>query len=140
MIDQFYKDPAVVKRLRTCLLGSHFDHFFEFISGLGYSKRTVRNQLWILSAFSEWLEDNGLGVDDLETHFADLIADPVETNRKLNLLWISAGEKESARVKRFLDFLTAHHIQHEFHLMPGEHTFINWRRCLHRYAQQLFRP
>jgi hypothetical protein len=91
---------------------------------------------------SSWIGvfSGGVRVDDLETHFADLIADPVETNRKLNLMWISAGDKESARVPRFLGFLTAHHIQHEFHLVPGEHTFINWRRCLHLSAQQLFHP
>lgn len=56
---------------------------------------------------------------------------------KLNLLWISAGGVESARVRPFLAFLEEHGIDHEFHLMPGEHTFINWRRCLHQFAPRL---
>jgi site-specific recombinase XerD len=100
MIDQFYKDPAVVQRLRTCLLGSHFDRFFELISGLGYSKRTVRNQLWILSAFSKWLEDHGLGVDDLDEHRIDDFLAERRTQRRL-------GRSDRSILSRFLDHLCA---------------------------------
>jgi enterochelin esterase family protein len=81
----------------------------------------------------------GVRADDLEAHFADLIADPDKIKRTLKLLWIGAGEKESVRTQRLLDFLEAHSIPHEFHLMPGEHTFINWRRCLRQFAPRLFR-
>jgi enterochelin esterase family protein len=81
----------------------------------------------------------GIREQNLADHFAGLIADPAKSNRKLNLLWIGDGERESARTRRFRAYLEEHGIEHEFHLMPGEHTFINWRRCLHQLAPRLFR-
>jgi hypothetical protein len=58
-----------------------------------------------LGTFS-WIDVFGVGIQvaDLESHFAGLIADPAETNGKLNLLWIGAGDRESARVRPFLGF------------------------------------
>jgi enterochelin esterase family protein len=70
-----------------------------------------------------------------------LFDDPAKSNKLLRLFWIGAGAKDQARANagNLDDILKAHGITHQFHESEGGHTWINWRRYLHDYAQLLFR-
>jgi len=77
---------------------------------------------------------------DLDKTFADLIANPQETNRKLHLLWVSCGTEDSLLETnhRFSEFLKQHQIEHTFRTGEGEHTWIVWRKNLYDIAGLLF--
>jgi len=77
---------------------------------------------------------------DAEKTFADLIANPAATNRKLKLLWIGCGTEDSLYPanKGFSDFLTQHGIRNKFYSSSGAHTFMIWRHHLNELAPQLF--
>lgn len=63
------------------------------------------------------------------------------TNRKAQLISISVGSgdflfEQATNLHRLL---TEAGIEHEYNETAGGHTWINWRRYLHDFAQQLFR-
>lgn len=82
-----------------------------------------------------------LRAGEFEKGFASLVANPQDTNRKLHLLWIGCGNKDSlfAAAKSFSGFLTEKNIKHTFRESTGAHTWINWRRYLNEFAPLLFR-
>jgi enterochelin esterase-like enzyme len=58
------------------------------------------------------------------------------------LIWIAAGRNDRVVTDgpmKLSETLTRRGIRHEFHETEGGHTWINWRRYLHDYAQRLFR-
>ena len=72
--------------------------------------------------------------------FASVIADPNATNKKLRLLWVGCGNKDSlfGASKGFSDFLTSHNIKHTFKESGGAHTWMNWRSYLNEVSPLLF--
>ncbi|HTE19055.1 MAG TPA: alpha/beta hydrolase-fold protein [Armatimonadota bacterium] len=72
---------------------------------------------------------------------AELIPDPVETTRKLRLLWVSCGDRDNLmNISR--DFHTAlqeKKVPHVWHIDSGGHDFAVWKNDLYLFAPRLFR-
>ncbi len=65
-----------------------------------------------------------------------------KVNKQIKLLSLSCGEKDTlafAGSKNLDEILKKNNIRHEMTISSGAHTWINWRRYLHEYAQRLFR-
>ena len=65
MLEKYLADPVAVQRRRAGLFGCHLDSFVAMLSELGYSRASVRLQLWILSDLERWLKRKRLTVVDL---------------------------------------------------------------------------
>jgi enterochelin esterase family protein len=84
------------------------------------------------------------GVPD---NYADLIKGTVEQgpafNKRVKLLWFGAGTDETAfhdRQKELRELLVKSGIDAQYYISKGTtHEFQTWRRCLHNFAQLLFR-
>jgi enterochelin esterase family protein len=79
--------------------------------------------------------------EEFARYAPELTEHPDQANAKLKLLWISCGEKD-ALLKPNQDndkWFTEHGIKHEFHVTPGIHTWLVWRRNLVDISQRLFR-
>ncbi len=102
-------------------LKSGLSHLDLFASVGGFSAATIQN---------------------FDTRFAALLADPAGTNAKLKLLWIGCGRQDSLFdfAQRMDTTLTAGKIQHTFFPMEGVHNYIVWRRCFEEAVTKLFRP
>jgi S-formylglutathione hydrolase FrmB len=70
-----------------------------------------------------------------------LIADPAEARKKLRLLWVSCGDKDSLLKgsESFHVALDRMGIPHVWYLEPGGHTWPVWKNDLYLFAQRLFR-
>jgi enterochelin esterase family protein len=81
-----------------------------------------------------------LRAGDFAKTYADLVAKPADSNRKLRLLWVGCGKQDSlfAPAKSFSEFLTERKIKHTFRETEGAHTWMVWRRYLNEVAPQLF--
>jgi len=76
-----------------------------------------------------------------EAMAAGAIADP-RVNQKLKLLWIAIG-KDDGLLKaneEFVAVLKQHHINHEFIVTEGNHSWPVWRKHLAQFAPLLFQP
>jgi len=77
------------------------------------------------------------------TRKADALAtDAAGAAKKLRLLWVSCGDKDSLmRISRdFHDALGAKEVPHVWHVHPGGgHDFAVWKTDLYHFAQLLFR-
>ncbi|MBD0724435.1 hypothetical protein B6A10_04515 [Flavobacterium sp. L1I52] len=71
-----------------------------------------------------------------------LVPNPEETKKKLNLLWISCGDKDNLITygKRLHDYLLENNVPHVYYLEPGGHDFKVWKNGLYMYSQFLFKP
>lgn len=78
---------------------------------------------------------------EFEERFADLLAKPEETNKKLKLLWIACGENDFIleRSERLQQLLREHGIEHKYRKTEGAHTWTVWRKHVADFAQLLFR-
>ena len=66
MTDQFFSTPAALARLLAGPLGPHMDLFASRLSKRGYAESTIQKQLRVVADLSQWLEEQGLQVDDLD--------------------------------------------------------------------------
>jgi site-specific recombinase XerD len=66
MLESYLTDPAAIERRRTGLFGAHMDSFVTSLAELGYSRGTVRQRLWLLNDFEQWLKRKRLVVTDLQ--------------------------------------------------------------------------
>ncbi len=74
MIDQFFSNPKVLKRLHFGPLGSHIDSFSQILIVQGYKTSTAKQKIRIVSDLSCWLDQQGLSVKDLdETTFNEFL-------------------------------------------------------------------
>lgn len=79
---------------------------------------------------------------NFEARFADLLAKPEATNRKLNLLWIGCGRQDTIAIRgadELTRVLQAKGIAHNYRPTEGRHTFTVWREYLAEVAPLLFR-
>lgn len=70
-----------------------------------------------------------------------LVPDPAEASRRLELLWISCGDEDglihvSQRTHRYLK---EKRVPHVWHVESGGHGFAVWRNDLSLFAQRIFR-
>ena len=78
----------------------------------------------------------------LEQAVPGLLSDPVATNKKLRLLFLSCGS-EDARYPGHLDLvdkLKKYGVRHEWFITPGRHEWKVWRHSLAELLQKLFQP
>lgn len=78
--------------------------------------------------------------EDFERYMPLLTEHPDQANGMLKLLWISCGEKDGLlKPNQENDkWLTEHGIKHEFHVTPGIHTWLVWRRNLVTVSERVF--
>jgi len=72
----------------------------------------------------------------------ELVPDPDETKKKLQLLWISCGDQDDLmRIsQRTHDYLKAGDIPHIYYIEQGGHDFNVWKNDLYMFTQFLFKP
>jgi len=74
MIDHFYSNPKVLKRLHLGPLGGHIDNFAKILIAQGYKPSTAKHKIRIVADLSCWLDRHGLRVKDLnETTLDDYL-------------------------------------------------------------------
>jgi enterochelin esterase-like enzyme len=71
----------------------------------------------------------------------DTLVDPAEAGKKLRLLWVSCGDRDSLmdRSRSLHSALEEKKIPHIWHVDSGGHTFPVWKNDLYLLAQLLFR-
>lgn len=81
---------------------------------------------------------------DPETFLNGAFENSEEVNQKLKVLWLGLGTKEPdvffKTVGEFRDMLEKQDIDYTFYSShETQHEWLTWRRCLHQYAQLLFK-
>ncbi len=66
MIDQFFSNPKVLKRLHLGPLGTHMDSFAQTLMMQGYKRNTAKQKIRIVADLSRWLDQQRLSVKDLD--------------------------------------------------------------------------
>ena len=86
-----------------------------------------------------WVGGMSGAVRDAETTVAAAMTDP-QANEKLKLLWIAIGKDDGGLkgAKEFDEALTQHHVNHEFLITNGAHSWPVWRHHLAQFAPLLF--
>ena len=71
----------------------------------------------------------------------ELVKDPADAKKKLKLLWVSCGDRDSLmRISRgFHEALEEKQIPHVWHVASGGHDFRVWKADLYHFAPLLFR-
>jgi enterochelin esterase-like enzyme len=77
---------------------------------------------------------------DPETSFGGALGDADAANRRLRLLWIGCGSKDSLiePARGLHEKLTGHDVKHVWFEGPGSHEWQVWRKHLHDFAPRLF--
>jgi enterochelin esterase-like enzyme len=90
---------------------------------------------WIAS-YSAYLTPEVFG-----NYFATAAADPAATNRQLKLLWLGVGKSDFLypQATAFIDYLQAHHLEHQTLITEGGHTWMNARHYLTDTLQLYFK-
>ena len=72
----------------------------------------------------------------------ELLPNPDEAKKKLQLLWISCGDKDNliGMSRRTHDYLQARDVPHIYYIEPGGHDFNVWKNGLYMFSQFLFKP
>ncbi|TDN90391.1 enterochelin esterase-like enzyme [Salegentibacter sp. 24] len=73
--------------------------------------------------------------------FKNLIENPPEVNEKLELLYISCGDKDDLLniTAKAHKYLKENNITHTYIVLPGGHDFKVWKKNLYNFAQLLFK-
>ncbi|GAT63451.1 alpha/beta hydrolase-fold protein [Paludibacter jiangxiensis] len=72
----------------------------------------------------------------------ELLPNPELAKQKLQLLWISCGDKDGLiyNSKRTHDYLVANGVSHIYYVDHGYHDFKVWKNSLYMFSQLLFKP
>ena len=78
---------------------------------------------------------------DFEKRSAAFLENPARINKLFKVLSVAVGDKDFALAgaKNVAELFDRRGIKFTMHVSGGGHTWINWRRYLHDYAQLLFR-
>ena len=66
MIDHFFSQAKVLKRLHFGPLGSNIDSFAQILDVQGYKRSTAQHKIRIVADFSRWIDQQGFSVIDLD--------------------------------------------------------------------------
>jgi alpha-N-arabinofuranosidase len=71
----------------------------------------------------------------------ELLPNPEEAKEKLNLLWLSCGDKDRliSFSTRTSDYLKGNGVPHIYEVYDGNHDFNVWKASLYRFSQLLFK-
>ena len=64
-MEQFFKDPQALLRMREGPLGNYIGSFAKRLTDQGYTQYSIRYQLRLVADFSRWLEQQRVTVHDL---------------------------------------------------------------------------
>ena len=65
-VELFFPTKKSLEWLRVGPLGHDIDGFAAWLAAEGYAQRTAEQKLCSVSSLSHWLEDEGLGIEDLD--------------------------------------------------------------------------
>jgi enterochelin esterase-like enzyme len=73
---------------------------------------------------------------------AELVPDPEKAKEQLRLLFISCGNRDGLiRISQsFQAYLKEKEVPHIWHVDEHGHDFQHWKKALHHFAQQIFKP
>ena len=153
MLENYYKDPDAVERLRSGPLGPYLDLAVTSLVGEGYTASTVRSHLWAAGHFGRWLAANGHGAGELDQRIVDSYLDERRREGKLH-------RSQPAAVRHVLDHLREEGVvpvqepagaespierllvRYKKHLRVGrgltEATVVNYRPYIHRFLTERF--
>lgn len=95
-MEQFFKNPQTLLRLRRCPLGPYVESFIRQLIDQGYTQRTVRPYLRLVADFSCWLEQQRVIVEEITPeHIKQYFKQPQRPSRR----------GYAFTLQRFLDFL-----------------------------------
>ena len=83
-----------------------------------------------------------MGAQNADTTYPTFFANPVETNKKLKLLWLGIGKDDNlvGPLEKSLEAtLVAKGIKHVHSVSEGRHEWVVWRHALYEVAPQMFR-
>lgn len=75
MLENLFKDPAAIERLRRDPLGPYLDSLATSLVDLGYTGSTVRCYVRCLAGFGRWMVRAGVGIGDLDDRVVDAFVD-----------------------------------------------------------------
>jgi integrase/recombinase XerD len=82
MLETYFVKPQTVDRVRACWIGAEIERYAGWLSGQGYSTRTVLHRVPALVAFGEFARLRGASVlADLPAHVDDFVAMRVAAHR-----------------------------------------------------------
>ncbi len=70
-MDQYFKSPNTLLRLREGPLGIYLDSFAQQLGDQGYARYSARLQLRLVADFSRWLKEQGVIADELTAEYAE---------------------------------------------------------------------
>jgi integrase/recombinase XerD len=83
MLEIYFVKPQTVDRIRACWVGAEIERYVGWLSGQGYSTRTVLRRVPVLVAFAEFARRRGASVAaDLPAHVDDFVATRVAAYRR----------------------------------------------------------
>lgn len=98
MLEYFFKDQAVAKRLKQSVLGSQIDTFVSVVYDLGYSPSTIQTQLMLLTSLTRWIQKNDIDIFHMNENITNRFL--FESGRK------GFGQRgDNKTLRRFLDHL-----------------------------------
>ena len=115
--------------------------------GANQTMRIIMNNLDTFSYYGGFSGTANFGMEgaiDVDTFLNAAFSDGTQVDEQLNLLWLGLGTKEPERfpktINAFVDMLKAQKITYALYESPETaHEWHTWRRCLHQFAQQLFK-
>jgi enterochelin esterase-like enzyme len=131
MVDATYR--TIADREHRAIAGLSLGGRQALHAGLSY----LDTFAWI-GAFS----GAGLDSDDLQAEYSGVFRDPEAFNRRVRLLWLSAGTAEEwfhEGVQHLHEALDTLGVAHEIYESEGtSHEWLTWRRSLYAFAPRLF--
>ncbi|HMG91911.1 MAG TPA: alpha/beta hydrolase-fold protein [Chryseolinea sp.] len=110
----------------------------------GFSRgggQTLRTAFGNLDKFS-WIccYSASLSTSEMETKFKQIGGNAQNTNKQLNLLWVSVGNDDFLykSTMEFMDYLKSKDVKYKSLITPGGHTWMNVKTYLSETAQLLF--
>ena len=115
--------------------------------GANQTMRIIMNNLDTFSYYGGFSGTANFGMEgaiDVDTFLNAAFSDGTHVDEQLNLLWLGLGTKEPElfpkTINAFVDMLKAQEITYTLYESPETaHEWHTWRRCLHQFAQQLFK-
>ena len=82
-----------------------------------------------------------LSQEEMEGKFNFIAANPVQTNQRLKLLWISVGQDDFLykQAAGFMEYLTSKQVNYKSLITPGGHTWMNVKTYVAQTVPLLFR-
>jgi integrase/recombinase XerD len=97
-MEQFFKNPQTLLRMREGPLGNHIGTFAEQLTNQGYARYTGRYQLQLIANFSRWLEQKRVVLNEITPeHIGCYLRQRAEQRR--------IREGDTVALQRLLDLL-----------------------------------